>query len=172
MSTFENDIDYVVPLTIRSVDNLNAIPLGLSDVFIPDELAEEQDKDNDIYKIKTWLESGIKPSQKELSLSSPSVRYLWTCESQLHLENGVLYYLWEDHIHTRYLFVVPKTMQPEILKQCNDNRTAGHLGQTKTYEKLKQCAIYYGMSQIQNFMFRNVVFVTKTKSQTLKLRQL
>lgn len=53
-STFENDIDYVVPLTIRLVDNLNAIPLGLSDVFIPEELAEEQDKDYDLYKIKTW----------------------------------------------------------------------------------------------------------------------
>lgn len=107
-TTFENDIDYVVPLTIRSVDNLNAIPLGLSDMFIPEELAEEQDKDYDLYKIKTWLESGIKPSQKELSLSSPSVRYLWACESQLQVKNGVLYYLWEDHIHTRYLFVVPK----------------------------------------------------------------
>lgn len=85
-STFENDIDYVVPLTIRSVDNLNAIPLGLSDMFIPEELAEEQDKDYDLYKIKTWLESGIKPSQKELSLSSPSVRYLWACESQLQVK--------------------------------------------------------------------------------------
>nr|XP_011442825.2 uncharacterized protein LOC105339112 [Crassostrea gigas] len=58
---------------------------SLSDMFIPEELAKEQDKDYDLYKIKTWLESGIKPSQKELSLSSPSVRYLWACESQLQI---------------------------------------------------------------------------------------
>ena len=39
-STFENDIDYVVPLTTGAVDNLdlNTIPLGLSDIFVLDEL--------------------------------------------------------------------------------------------------------------------------------------
>ena len=33
--TFENDIDSVVPLTIRAIDNLdlNTIPLGLSDII-------------------------------------------------------------------------------------------------------------------------------------------
>ena len=42
-STFENDIDYVVPLTTGAVDNLdlNTIPLGLSDIFVLDELTWE-----------------------------------------------------------------------------------------------------------------------------------
>lgn len=37
-------------------------------------------------------------------------------------------------------------MQLKILEYSHDNRSAGHLGQTKTYEKLKQCSIWYGMS--------------------------
>jgi hypothetical protein len=52
-STFEDDIDYVVPLTVRSINNLDSIPLGLSDILVTEELVESQDEDDDIQKIKT-----------------------------------------------------------------------------------------------------------------------
>lgn len=169
-STFEDDIDYVVPLTVRSINNLDSIPLGLSDILVTEELAESQDEDDDIQKIKTWLESKIVPTQKELSLCSPSIRYLWSCKSQLHLRDGILYYLWEDQIQPRYIFVVPKNMQPKVLEYCHDNRSAGHLGQTKTYEKLKQCSIWYGMSQDSKLYVENCKVCNKNKKPNIKPR--
>jgi hypothetical protein len=121
--------------------------LGLKDIFQPNELVTKQDQDKDLYKIKSWLKSQDQPSQKELTLSSPSVKYFWSCKSQLYMKDNILYYLWEDSVKPRYLFVAPKNMQYEILKYCHDNKTAGHTGQANTYENLKQCSIWYGMSK-------------------------
>ena len=79
-STFEDDIDYVVPIAIRSanISDTDTIgnSLGFQEFFNTEDLAIRQDQDKDINKIKSWLRSEIVPSQKELALSSSSVKYL------------------------------------------------------------------------------------------------
>ena len=38
-----------------------------------------------------WLESGIKPSESDLVLSSPTVKHLWLHKSQLAFRKDALY---------------------------------------------------------------------------------
>ena len=101
----------------------------VQDTYIQDSKNFSLNQDKDLNKIKSWLRSEIEPSQKELALSSPSVKYFWSFRSQLYLRDNILYYLWEDTVNPRYLFVAPEKMQYEILKYCHDNQSA--IGQLK-----------------------------------------
>ena len=169
-STFENDIDYVVPLTVRSVgthDTGQSI-LSLSDIYPLEELKVQQKQDPDLKQLVTWLDSNRQPSQKELSLSSPSVRYFWAFAPQLEIKQGILYYRWENGISCKYLFVAPKQMRQDIIRNCHDNRASGHLGQAKTYEKLKKCSIWYGMSQDSKLYVENCGVCNRNKKPNIK----
>ena len=80
-------------------------------------------------------------------------RYNRVIKSQLRNKDGILFYKWEDPVKPRYLFVAPNEMYGEIISQCHDNRLSGHLGQNKTLEKVKQCAIWHGMKQtVKNYV--------------------
>ena len=50
----------------------------------------------------------------------------------------------EDHSR-RYLFMVPATMRNEVLHCCHDIKSAGHPGISRTYFKLHQSAMWFGM---------------------------
>lgn len=61
------------------------------------------------------------------------------------LINGLLYKIKNSHkdynqrkLGTKHLLVIPKTMQPEMLKWAHDHPTAGHGGQQRTLFRLSQ----------------------------------
>lgn len=163
-SNFEDDIDYVVPIRVRSISSVESISFGLPCVFDQKNLATKQDKDKNLYQLKMWLKSNTQPSQRDLALSSPNIKYVWSCKSQLHLRDNILYYLWEDRINPRFLFV-------SLMRHCYDNKTTGHVGQTKTYEKLKQCTIQYGMSTDSELYAEKCSICNKIRNQILKPKQ-
>ena len=154
--TFEEEVDYVIPLAIRSVQESEVSDYqayDFSNMCDTDRLRKLQSKDKDLAKLKRWVDSNYEPSQQELSLSNPSVKYFWSIKSQLRNKDGILFYKWEDPVKPRYLFVAPNEMYGEIISQCHDNRLSGHLGQNKTLEKVKQCAIWHGMKQtVKNYV--------------------
>ena len=109
-----------------------------------EEIAKEQRDDQDIQKVIYWLENG-EPNEHELQLSSPATKYFWNCRPQLKLENGVLYYQWIDTLQPKLLLVVPKSIREVVLESCHDQKTAGHFGQNKTINRLRQRFVWHGM---------------------------
>ena len=165
-SRFEEDIDDVVPLSVRQVSVMKSSQSLLIEStgqvvrqiqMIPgddqenafkyshDELREKQLQDPDVGKLLRWKEGIVSPSQSELQLSSPFVKFFWMNQTLLKVVSGILYYKWfEDH-QSRLLFVVPAALQGEVLQLCHDSKMAGHPGQHRTYAKLLQSVIWYGM---------------------------
>lgn len=149
--TFEEDVDFVMPLSVRkvSVHNTlkdNEIGSNWADSFSKDELVKSQNQDTDIKQLVNWLNDDYEPRKQELQMCSPQVRHLWNCKSQLQLKDGILYYLWEDPLQDRLLFIVPKGLRQQVLRYCHDLRSSGHLGQNKTISRLKKTVYWYGMS--------------------------
>lgn len=62
-SNFEDDIHYVVPITVRSISSVESISFGLPCVFYQKNLATKQDKNKNLYQLKIWLKSDTQPSQ-------------------------------------------------------------------------------------------------------------
>ena len=147
-SRFLDDVDYVVPLSIRK------IKLS-TDIFYHEEnwgtkhssedLRKFQDNDPELSVIINWLESGNKPTESDLSLSSPAVEHLWLHRSQLSFRNNVLYYQWEDAMEPRCLLVVPNCLKSDILEKLHDYSYAGHMGRDNTRRNIKKSFYWHNL---------------------------
>lgn len=142
---FEQEVDYVQPISVRRISSEEG-GCNWIEVHSPKEVAEEQRRDKDLNCIIGWLENNHQPSTVELQLSGPAVRHFWSCRSQLHFLNSVLYYDWEDPVKPRKLLMIPKTMRTQILELCHNIPLSGHMGQIKTLMKIKEYALWYRMA--------------------------
>ncbi|CAC5419026.1 unnamed protein product [Mytilus coruscus] len=164
--TFEEDVDFVVPLTARSVSCTSSVGIvgltirlirnvtsnnsisimGMPSSYSHDDLGQLQNQDKHLSTIIAWLTLNHNPSKQELQMQSPGVRHLWQCKSQLRYQDSILSYVWEDPVASRILFVTPDSLKDELLRCCHDLRSSGHLGQDKTLSKLRKTAYWYKMS--------------------------
>jgi hypothetical protein len=109
-------------------------------------LRAEQEKDADVSVVTNWLETGTSPT--EVFKSSPAVKYFWLHQNQLQIQTGVLFYRWDSPgSPPRYCLVIPETQRGEILANCHDAKTAGHLGQDKTLARVRKSFHWFGMTQ-------------------------
>jgi len=171
--TFEEDVDFVIPLTIRKLTPENNVDFrghSWATPYSSQDLHDEQMKDPDLKVLMSWIEQKCTPSKQELQLSSNTVRHFWMCNTQLQLQNGVLYYKWEDPVTPRLLFIVPKQLQSEVMHGCHDIRMAGHLGQYKTLEKLKKTVIWHGMTRDCILYVKSCPVCNRSKKPTQKAR--
>ena len=112
-----------------------------------EELRQAQLRDPDLQLLLEWLESEQGPEQHQLFLSSPAVKSLWSCKSQLFLRDGVLFYRWEGDPVRSETLLVPKELRDMVLQNSHDSTVAGHFGQAKTYQRLRQRFMWYGMAR-------------------------
>ena len=146
---FRKDVDDVVPLAVRSVafcDNLRMDNTWV-DQFSSEDLRDMQMKDETVGQLLRWIEADYTPSQADLALASPAVKYFWLLRRQLVLISGVVYYRQIDVLATQpeKVLVTPATLHRMLLEHCHDLPGAGHMGMNKTLERLKRYAIWYKM---------------------------
>ena len=163
---FNEDVDDVIPLAVKSVSICKKENIekenDTSKVKIETEgsleepgswcshysnikLKELQMQDQDLKHLIKWL-TEKEPSQHELFLSSPALKSLWLCRSQLDIIDGVLYYIWASKPSDRKLLIVPSSMKSEVLEMCHDSKTAGHYAFDKTLQKLRQRFFWFNLT--------------------------
>ncbi|VDI09313.1 Hypothetical predicted protein [Mytilus galloprovincialis] len=144
--TFEDDIDYVTPLAVRRVNAIPDLPVWIGQ--IPrEEIQQCQLQDPDTSLLLTWLQENYSPSRNELQLCSPAVKHFWQCQPQLRIQDGILYYWWEDPILPKLLLVAPKALHREFLENCHSRKFSGHFGQDKTLARLKKQVVWHHMRE-------------------------
>ena len=152
---FNDDVDDVVPLAVRDINvqeadqvpsNHHAVSNWVENMSAI-QLREAQFKDPNIGTILAWLEHCHEPSTRELQLSSPETRALWFSRDQLCIQEGVMYYDWSYHEGRSRCFVVPNSLRRKVLYYCHDSKNSGHLGQSKTLDRLKEKFYWYGMTR-------------------------
>ena len=148
---FQEDVDYVVPLTVRKIEVkdfnepiTDVVQFGLPQ-YTQEELRQAQADDVDLGVIIKWLESEDLPSQLDLSLSSPAVRHYWLMRDQIVFCHNVMFYRWEDYSTTRYLLIVPYVLREEVLRMNHDVRDAGHTGQVNTFNRVRHAFYWFRM---------------------------
>ena len=114
--------------------------------YPPEQLKIFQQEDPELAPILKWMEEDVEPTQAELRLQSRATRSLWLCRPCFVMFNHVLYYKFIGCPARQGLcLVVPSELKGEVLKNCHDTKTSGHLGQKKTLDKLKQAFLWYNM---------------------------
>ena len=96
-----------------------------------------------------WLKSDQIPTQAELALCSPGIKYFWLLRHQLLMVSGVLYFQRVEQQNrgpdegVRGLLVAPESLQRVLLEHCHDNPGAGHMGMNKTAERVRRFFFFF-----------------------------
>lgn len=167
---FNEDVDDVVPLAVRSVEALLPNPISepqavsnwVESLTSP-ELRKAQIEDPNIGIVINWLEHSYEPTTRELQLTGPETRALWLTRDHLKLQEGILYYSWANLKDRSECLVVPQELRPRVLYYCHDSRGSGHLGQKKTLDRLKQRFYWYGMSKDSDIYVKQCSNCNKNK---------
>ena len=104
------------------------------------DLSDEQRDDPHLSPIMAWMEQGAeRPPWSEFQGASQAVRSLWSQWDQLEQRDGVLYRHWESDNGSQKStqLVLPRSLVPDALRALHDAPTAGHLGITKTLNKVR-----------------------------------
>ena len=102
------------------------------------------------------VRAGKRTPSSEIQGSSRSTHVMWSNWSRLVIENDISYRRLEseDGNRMKLQLVVPQSLVPEILKLLH-NPTSGHLGVTKTVERVRQRFFWSGLCQDVESWCRN-----------------
>ena len=104
-----------------------------------DSMIEAQQNDPVLKHILPFLKDQIKPEWKSVSQLNESAKSFLASWKNLEIHDDLLYHrnLSTNPAEQGLQLVIPEVYRPKILKQYHDTITAGHLGVSKVYSKIK-----------------------------------
>ena len=104
------------------------------------EIAALQQSDDDLRKVANMIGRKVpKPPFKNIKKESAEFKALWSLWEELELTDGILYRRYQTALKSSVVqCVAPKEIRKFILEQLHNTKLAGHLGVTKTCERVKQ----------------------------------
>uniref|UniRef100_A0A1A9VLN1 Integrase_H2C2 domain-containing protein n=1 Tax=Glossina austeni TaxID=7395 RepID=A0A1A9VLN1_GLOAU len=92
--------------------------------------------DEDLNAILKAIKKEERPTWEEISRESPITEAYWALWQSLIVEDGCSWRIW--HSEAKKLLVVPQARTGEIIRVYHNVLSGGHLGFTKTMEKIKE----------------------------------
>ena len=125
--------DEAVALATVTASNLSSLSEHSSE-----ELRAAQLGDPCIRLVLTSKEANQRPNS--LPSGSTGDQRLWQLWDQLTVINGLLYRIFEEPKQDRHWFqlVVPQEHRPKVLAALHEGVAGGHLGQEKTFSRIKE----------------------------------
>lgn len=111
----------------------------LFQTWTKEELRAKQEEDSDIRRVMDWKANG-RPEWEDIAAMSPVTKSYWAQWASIDLVDGILYRRWEDASgrEVKYLYLTPKALQDDVLRNLHDSPTAGHFGVKKTLARVRQ----------------------------------
>ena len=167
-SRFENDVDDVVPLAVRSVTTAESDNGFQIRGYSHEQLVEFQAKDFVIQRLLTWVLTDTVQEQSEISLCSPAIKHFYINRERLVSCDNLLYNKWEHSLRNRLLFMVPKKPQTEVMSLNHDLLLTGHMEIKKTLARVQRSYMWYKMSSDVELFVKTCKVCSKNKKATVK----
>ena len=108
-----------------------------------EQLREWQSCDPDIKRILLWKEAGEeRPPWKKVTPLSDGAKAYWTQWKDLSVRDGVLYRKWtargKEQLGSVWQLVTPNELRHQILEELHSSSIGGHLGITKTVDRVRR----------------------------------
>ncbi|MCG8077014.1 MAG: hypothetical protein JAY75_12315, partial [Candidatus Thiodiazotropha taylori] len=100
----------------------------------------EQEKDPTLKLMLQWKRTGDKPDWKTVAPYGKELKVYWYQWEVIDIRDEILckIHVREDGTGTDYLSIIPPCLRKELFQHLHTYITAGHLGRSKTYEKMRQ----------------------------------
>lgn len=108
----------------------------IDDNWQPQTIKIDQEEDPELRIILDAKYKDQRPTWQEVAPCSPVVKSYWAQWDSLILKDGVLKRVL-DESETREQLIIPRSRVPEILRHLHDGAGGGHLGVTKTLQKVR-----------------------------------
>ena len=110
------------------------------------DLQDAQGADAVLSKVQSWIQRGERPPFDEISMEGRELKFYWGQFKSLTIKDGILVRELERELFgPKFQILVPHTMRDEVLRECHESRTAGHLGRNKTTCNVKRRFLWPGM---------------------------
>ena len=96
---------------------------------------EAQERDEALKIVRQWRQ---KPTWEEVARFGPGVKFWWARYDRLKERDGVWFYQWEFEGKIEEKMIIPRALQPEVLREHHDDRLGGHFGIAKTLVRLRK----------------------------------
>ena len=190
ISAYDMEIEHRAGRLHGNADGLSRKPCGQCGFFDGWEMAESspqhsriveakksdeetkfagiQDQDRDISMVKSWVQDGNRPEYSDISAESYAVKSLWSQWSRLAIKDDLLCRMWEEEGSKTitYQVIAPLTERRTILEHVHDSKTAGHLGVSKTLNKIRQGYYWPGLQSDVRSYVAGCQTCSKRKSPT------
>ena len=136
--------------TVTNVEKINTVEKVTQ---APKRINEIQDNDADLKKVKVWVEKEQRPEYSDIKHENNVIKSLWSQFNALEVRDGLLCRRWKDNKEVSYQIVIPLSERREILQECHDARTSGHLGISKTLARVREKFYWTGLqSDVRNYV--------------------
>ena len=178
---FKEDVDYVVPLSVREIQapvtsplarEVNATVTGKDKVetwvteYLFEDISRMQAEDPDLKDILEWTSQQKQPLEHEVAILSPAAKSWWILRKQLNIVRGVLYHKEES----KKVLIAPRKLQKFLLENCHDAPGCGHMGILKTLARLKNHATWHRMGRDVLQYVKGCATCNRQKNGTPKAR--
>ena len=109
------------------------------------ELREAQQKDQVLAPVIQWKKnSAERPPGSSVAGLSRETKGYWYLWDQLELKQGILYRRFENNLSGYLQVVVPTSLQKSVLYTAHNVKAGAHLGQRKTFGKIRRSFYWIG----------------------------
>ena len=119
-------------------------------IWTSEQLQDVQMEDDTIGPIARILKKGgIRPPWSSIASLNEATKLYWAQWDSLRLKDGVVYRLWETPSgdSTVWQLLLPRKLREEVLQQLHESETSGHLGISKTLQRIRERFYWKGCTQ-------------------------
>ena len=134
-----------------------------------------QKQDPVLSQVVDWLKSGARPARRDVEGGGCKLLSYWSQWGRLFLKDGLVFRCWENEVTGQEIYqqiCLPESLVPQVLHALHDSPSAGHLGVSKTLEKVWRRFYWLGMREDLENHIRRCGLVLKLMTQASCLEHL
>ena len=114
--------------------------------FNNSDVQQAQEADPVLSRVKSWIQAGQRPHFDDISSDGRELKFYWGQFNSLHIVDGLLVRILQNEIlGPKTQILIPYGLRSQVLHECHEARTAGHLGRNKTIANVKRRFLWPGM---------------------------
>ena len=163
ISSAEQDEDTVL------INSVNIEPLSRESI----KVAMKQDPV--LSQVVDWLKTGVKPARCDVEGGGRKLLSYWSQWGRLLPRDGLVLRRWENKKTGQKIYqqiCLPESFVPQALHVLHNSLSAGHLGVSKTLEKVRRRFYWHGIHEDVENHIRRCVLVLKLMTQASCLEHL
>ena len=141
---WEEDACEKIETDATLIQSVNMGPLST------ESIQAAQNQDPVLSQVVKWLETGVRPARGDVEGGGRKLLSYWSQWGRLFLRDGLVCRRWEHELTGQEIYhqiCLPESIVSQVLGALHNDPSSGHLGVSKTLEKVRRRFYWHGMRE-------------------------